>query len=60
MNVQAADVTSFAPPMLRRLEDAGLQMVMMRDILLKTVFRKNVEQASAIAEAICMPCEAGP
>ena len=55
MNVQAADVTSFAPPMLRRLEDTGLQMVMMRDILLKTVFRKNVEQASAIAEAICLP-----
>ena len=44
-----------APPKLRRLEDTGLQPVMMRDILLKTVFRKNVEQASQIAEAICLP-----
>jgi len=55
MNVQAADLTSFAPPMLRKLEDTGLQMVMMRDILLKTIFRKNVEQTSAIAEAISLP-----
>jgi predicted transcriptional regulator len=28
---------------------------MMRDILLKTVFRKNVENASDIAAAICLP-----
>lgn len=55
MNVQAADLSAFAPPILRRLEDTGLQMVMMRDILLKTIFRKNVEQTSAIAEAICLP-----
>ncbi|MFO7920026.1 ATPase [Rhodobacteraceae bacterium W635] len=55
MNMQAADSTSFAPPPLRKLEDTGLQMVMMRDILLKTIFRKNVEQASAIAEAIALP-----
>ncbi len=55
MNMQSSDVTSFAPPQLRKLEDTGLQMVMMRDILLKTVFRKNVEQTSAIAEAIGLP-----
>ena len=55
MNMQAADATSFAPPPLRKLEDTGLQMVMMRDILLKTIFRKNIEQASAIAEAIALP-----
>jgi hypothetical protein len=55
MNMQAADLSSFAPPMLRRLEDTGLPMVMMRDILLKTVFRKNIEQASTISEAICLP-----
>ena len=55
MNMQAADDTSFAPPMLRKLEDTGLQMVMMRDILLKTIFRKNIEQTSAIAEAVCLP-----
>ncbi len=55
MNMQSTDATSFAPPQLRKLEDTGLQMVMMRDILLKTVFRKNVEQVSAIAEAISLP-----
>ncbi len=55
MNMQAAEPNSFAPPMLRRLEDTGLPMVMMRDILLKTTFRKNVEKASEIAEAICLP-----
>lgn len=55
MNMQAADLNAFAPPMLRKLEDTGLQMVMMRDILLKTIFRKNVEQTSAIAEAVCLP-----
>ena len=55
MNMQAADLNAFAPPMLRKLGDTGLQMVMMRDILLKTIFRKNVEQTSAIAEAICLP-----
>jgi hypothetical protein len=55
MNMQAADLNTFAPPMLRKLEDTGLQMVMMRDILLKTIFRKSIEQTSAIAEAICLP-----
>ncbi len=56
MNVQvqpAAD--SMAPPPLRKLEDTGLTVVMMRDILLKTIFRKNVETASDIAKAICLP-----
>ncbi|WP_071672590.1 P-loop NTPase family protein [Nioella nitratireducens] len=55
MNVQTAEPNSFAPPMLRRLEDTGLPMVMMRDILLKTTFRKNVERVSEIAAAICLP-----
>jgi hypothetical protein len=55
MNMQANEAASFAPPKLRSLDDTGLPVVMMRDILLKTVFRKNVEQASQIAEAICLP-----
>jgi len=55
MNMQANDASAFAPPKLRNLDDTGLPVVMMRDILLKTVFRKNVEQASQIAEAICLP-----
>ncbi len=44
-----------APPPLRRLEDTGLTPVMMRDIMLKTVFRKSVETASDIAQAIALP-----
>ncbi|NHX27244.1 ATPase, partial [Escherichia coli] len=32
-----------------------LPIVMMRDIVLKTIFRKNVENVSAIARAICLP-----
>jgi hypothetical protein len=56
MNVHVSEpATDFAPPPLRRLEDTGLTVVMMRDILLKTVFRKNVEKASEIAQAICLP-----
>jgi hypothetical protein len=32
-----------------------LPTVMMRDILLKTIFRKNVSTVSEIAEALCLP-----
>jgi predicted transcriptional regulator len=55
MNTQAGLPESFAPPALRKLSDTGLTVVMMRDILLKTMFRKNVENASEIAAAICLP-----
>ena len=44
-----------APPPLRRLDDTGLTPVMMRDIVLKTVFRKNIEKTSDIAQAIALP-----
>ena len=60
MNVQAPAeakeaTDASAPPVLRKLEDTGLQPVMMRDILLKTVFRKSVETTTDIAKAICLP-----
>ncbi|MDG4648236.1 ATPase [Roseibacterium sp. SDUM158017] len=55
MNTQAGLPESFAPPALRKLKDTGLTIVMMRDILLKTVFRKNVENASEIAAAVSLP-----
>lgn len=55
MNTQAGLPESFAPPPLRKLKDTGLTVVMMRDIMLKTVFRKNVENASDIAAAVCLP-----
>jgi hypothetical protein len=55
MNMQVPQSELTAPPPLRKLSDTGLTPVMMRDILLKTVFRKNVEKASEIARAIAMP-----
>ena len=41
MNMQTTAV--MAPPPPKRLEDMKLPIVMMRDILIKTIFRKNVE-----------------
>ncbi len=53
MNMQAIDVK--APPQPTSLQDTGLPLVMLRDIFLKTVFRRNLFTVSAIAEAICLP-----
>ncbi len=53
MNMQTTAV--MAPPPPKRLEDMKLPIVMMRDILLKTIFRKNVEMVSELSAAICLP-----
>ena len=53
MNMQAAPV--FAPPTPRSMEDTGLSTVMMRDILLKTMFRMNLDQVTALARVLCLP-----
>ena len=53
MNMHATDV--MAPPAPRSLEEMQLSVVMMRDILLKTMFRKNVDMVSDVAKAICLP-----
>ena len=53
MNMEVGNV--LAPPAPRRLEEMRLSPVMMRDILLKTIFRKNVETVREIAAAICLP-----
>ncbi|MHA6346307.1 P-loop NTPase family protein [Roseivivax sp. CAU 1761] len=52
MNMQTAVV---APPPPKRLEDMQLPVVMMRDIVLKTMFRKSTGTVSALARAICLP-----
>jgi hypothetical protein len=44
-----------APPAPRNLAGMLLPMVMMRDILLKTMFRMNVTVVTEIARAICLP-----
>jgi len=53
MNMQAIDVR--APPQPTSLQETGLQMVLLRDIFLKTVFRRNLNSVSSISEAICLP-----
>lgn len=53
MNMQTSNVT--APPAPKGLEQMLLPPVMMRDILLKTIFRKNVDMVSDIAAALCLP-----
>ena len=52
MNMQT---TVMAPPAPRLLEEMKLPIVMMRDILLKTMFRMNLEQVSELSQAICLP-----
>jgi len=58
MNVQANPVPQTGvtpPPSPRSLADVGINVVMMRDILLKTMFRTNMELVSAISRMICLP-----
>ena len=52
MNMQTSSV--MAPPAPKGLGEMQLPLVMMRDILLKTVFRKNVDTVSEIAASICL------
>ncbi|MDF1856233.1 ATPase [Pseudooceanicola sp.] len=54
MNMQVQ--TGVAPPPLpHSLEEMCLPIVMMRDILLKTIFRKNIDRISTIAQALSLP-----
>ncbi|SHE87503.1 hypothetical protein SAMN05444279_11081 [Ruegeria intermedia] len=53
MNMQTTSV--MAPPSPKGLKEMQLPLVMMRDILLKTIFRKNVDTVTQISQAICLP-----
>jgi hypothetical protein len=53
MNAHSAPVA--APPVPRNLEATGLTNVMMRDILLKTMYRMTLSRISEIARNICLP-----
>ncbi len=55
MNMQNSTV--LAPPPPRTIEDMKLPVVMMRDIMLKTMYRKNVTMVSEVAKAICLPIQ---
>jgi hypothetical protein len=43
-----------APPAPKSLAETGLSLVLMRDILLKSIFRMNIDLVSDIARVICL------
>ena len=53
MNMQTTSIV--APKAPKRLEEMQLPTVMMRDILLKTMFRKSLEMVSDLSKAMCIP-----
>ncbi len=53
MNMETPSVT--APPAPKSMSQMQLPTAMMRDILLKTIFRRNLEIVSEIARVICLP-----
>ncbi|MBV7378968.1 ATPase [Maritimibacter dapengensis] len=58
MNMQTTDIatsTVTPPPACKTIEDTGLTLVMMRDILLKTMFRMNLEHVSKLEKILCLP-----
>ncbi len=54
MNMQVSQGVQ-PPPPPARLEEMKLPVVMMRDILIKTMFRKNLDMVTELTEAICLP-----
>jgi predicted ATPase with chaperone activity len=54
MNVQTPPNVT-APIAPRTMAETGLGMVMMRDILLKTMFRMNLDLVTLIARQVCLP-----
>ena len=54
MNVQTAP-NVIAPTAPRNMAETGIGMVMMRDILLKTMFRMNLDLVTLISRQICLP-----
>ena len=54
MNMQPMSSVQ-APPPCRTLADTGLTPVMMRDILLKTMFRMNLETVTELERVLAFP-----
>ncbi len=53
MNIQTPNTVQ-APPAPRNMAETGLSMVMMRDILLKTMFRMNLDMVTDLSRVICL------
>ncbi|MGL6211758.1 MAG: ATPase [Paracoccaceae bacterium] len=54
MNMQTPQAVQ-PPPPTKTMSETGLSMVMMRDILLKTMFRMNLDLVSDLSRVICLP-----
>ncbi|MFT4151709.1 MAG: ATPase [Paracoccaceae bacterium] len=57
MNMQTPPPGVTPPPTPKTLAEVGISVVMMRDILLKTMFRMNLDLVSQIARVICLPVQ---
>jgi hypothetical protein len=55
MNAEAPVSGVQPPPSPRSLADTGLSVIMMRDILLKSMFRTNQDQVSNLSKIVCLP-----
>jgi len=55
MNMEAPPAGVTPPPQPKSLQEVGLTMVMMRDILLKTMFRMNLEQVGQLSKVMALP-----
>lgn len=56
MNIQADPSMGVQPPAPpKNLGEVGLNLVTMRDILLKTMFRMNLDLVSVLSRVICLP-----
>ncbi len=53
--MNAPNAAVMAPPPPKTLADMRLPIVMMRDILIKTIFRKNLDLVSDLSKAVCLP-----
>ena len=54
MNIQTSTAV-LAPPAPRTMAETGLSMVMMRDILLKTMFRMNLDMVTDLSRVCALP-----
>ena len=54
MNIQTVS-SVLAPPQPRSLAEVGISIIMMRDILLKTMFRTNLDLVTSLGRALCLP-----
>ncbi|RMD49660.1 MAG: ATPase, partial [Alphaproteobacteria bacterium] len=55
MNMRVSETAVPAPPAPRQLEDLGLHPVLLRDLLLKTMFRQNLSTAAEVSRGMCLP-----